>query len=147
MSRSSWIGAAVVYLAAACLLTWPLATALTTHLGALEGEGDPYLNVWILGWGLHAWTHDPSSVFNGRVFDANIFHPTPGSMTFSDHLLLQSLVLSPVYALTNDVVLCYNLLLLISLAASGLAMHALIHGVTGSTPAAFVAGLAWACWP
>ncbi len=68
-------------------------------------------------------------------------------MTFSDHLLLQSLVLSPVYALTNDVVLCYNLLLLISLAGSGLAMHALVRGVTGSTAAAFVAGLAWACWP
>jgi hypothetical protein len=147
MSRSSWIGATIVYLGAACLLTWPLATALTTHLGALEGEGDPYLNVWILGWGLHAWKHDPSSIFNGRVFDANIFHPSPGSMTFSDHLLLQSLVLSPIYALTNDVVLCYNLLLLISLAASGLAMHALIRGVTGSTAAGFVAGLAWACWP
>ncbi len=147
MSRSSWIGAALVYLAAACLLTWPLATQLTTHLGALEGEGDPFLNVWILGWGLHAWTHEPSTIFNGRVFDANIFHPTPGSMTFSDHLLLQSLVLSPIYALTNDVVLCYNLLLLISLAGSGLAMHALIRGITGSTPAAFVAGLAWACWP
>jgi hypothetical protein len=41
MSPSSWISAALVYLAAASLLTWPLATQLTTHLGALEGEGDP----------------------------------------------------------------------------------------------------------
>src|SRR4030095_12594053 len=147
MSRSSWIGAAAVYLAAACLLTWPLATELGSHLGALEGEGDPYLNVWILGWGMHAWTHDPSSVFNGRVFDANIFFPTPGSLTFSDHLLLQSLLLSPIYALTGNVVLCYNLLLLFSLAASGLAMHALVRGISGSTAAALVAGLAWACWP
>lgn len=148
MSRSSaWIGAVVLYLAAACFVTWPLVTELTTHLGALEGEGDPYLNVWILGWGLHAWTHDPLSVLNGRVFDANIFYPTPGSMTFSDHLLLQSLILSPIYSLTGDVVLCYNLLLLISLAASGLAMHALARSLTGSTAAACVAGVAWACWP
>ncbi len=147
MWRSSWIGAALVYAAAACLITWPLATELTTHLGALEGEGDPYLNVWILGWGMHAWTHDPASVLNGRVFDANIFFPTPGSLTFSDHLLLQSFLLAPVYALTNNVVLCYNLLLLLSLAASGLAMHALIRGITGSAGAALIAGLAWACWP
>ncbi len=26
-------------------------------------------------------------------------------------------------------------------------MHALVRTVTGSTPAAFAAGLAWACWP
>src|SRR6185436_15532468 len=147
MSRSSWIGAALLYVAAACFVTWPLATELSSHLGALEGEGDPYLNVWILGWGLHAWTYDPASVFTGRVFDANIFFPTPGTLTFSDHLLLQSLVLAPVYALTGNVVLCYNLLLLLSLAASGLAMHALVRGVTGSTAAAYIAGLAWACWP
>jgi hypothetical protein len=147
MSRSSWIGAAILYLAAACFLTWPLVTELSSHLGALEGEGDPYLNVWILGWGLHAWLHDPSSIFNGRIFDANIFYPTPGSLTFSDHLLLQSWLLSPVYALTGNVVLCYNLLLLISLAASGLAMHALVRTITGSTGAAVIAGLAWACWP
>src|SRR5262245_38026780 len=145
--RSSWIGAAVVYLAAACVITWPLAISLTTHLGALEGEGDPYLNLWILGWGLHAWIHDPASVFNGRVFDANIFYPTPGTLTFSDHLLLQSLLISPVYAMTGNLVLCYNLLLLLSLAGSGLAMHAFIRSVTGSNAAAFVAGLAWACWP
>jgi hypothetical protein len=145
--KSSWIRATAVYLAAACLITWPLAASLTTRLGALEGEGDPYLNVWILGWGLHAWTHDPASVFNGRVFDANIFYPTTGTLTFSDHLLLQSLLLSPLYALTRDVVLCYNVLLLFSLAASGLAMHALVRAITGSTGGAFIAGLAWACWP
>ena len=47
----------------------------------------------------------------------------------------------------RNAVLCYNLLVLVSIAASGLAMHALVRAVTGSTPAAFIAGLAWACWP
>jgi len=142
-----WIRAAGVYLVAAVVLTWPLATSLTTHLGALEGAGDPYLNLWILGTGIKTWLADPASVLSGRVFDANIFHPAAGSLTFSDHLLLQSLVMAPLYAVTRNLVLCYNLLLLASLALSGLAMHALVKGVTGSIPAAFVAGLAWACWP
>jgi len=141
------IVAAGVYLAAAIALTWPLAISLTTRLGALQGPGDPYLNLWIVGWGLRAWTTNPMSVLSGRVFDANIFFPAEGTLAYSDHLLLHALVLAPVYALTHNVVLCYNLLVIVSIALSGAAMHALARAVTGSTPAAFAAGLAWACWP
>lgn len=142
-----WMRAAGLYLVAAVALTWPLATELTTHLGALEGAGDPYLNLWILGTGMKAWLAEPASVLSGRVFDANIFYPAPGALTFSDHLLLQSLVMAPLYAVTHNLALCYNVLLIASIASSGLAMHALVKGVTASTPAALVAGLAWACWP
>lgn len=139
--------AAVIYVAAAIALTWPLAASLTTHLGATQGAGDPFLNLWILGWGMHAWATDPLGVLTGRAFDANIFFPARDTLTYSDHFLLQALPLAPLYALTGDAVLCYNLLLLASLALSGLAMHALAKSATASTPAAFVAGLAWACWP
>ena len=139
--------AAGLYLAAALLLTWPLAANFTTHLGAVEGAGDPFLNLWILGWGMQAWLSDPMSVLDGRVFNANIFHPAQGTLTFSDHLLLQSLVLSPLYAITGSLALCYNVLLIGSLALSGLAMHALARSITGSDRAAIIAGLAWACWP
>ncbi|MGE3275814.1 MAG: DUF3108 domain-containing protein [Vicinamibacterales bacterium] len=135
------------YLAVAIVLTWPLAARLTSVLGAPEGVGDPYLNLWSLGWGLHAWTTDPGGVLAGGVFDANIFHPAAGTLTYSDHLLLQSFVLAPVYALSGNPVLCYNLLLILSIAASGLAAHALVRGVTGSEAGAWAAGLAWAAWP
>src|SRR5687768_6618025 len=141
------VRAAVAYLIAALILTWPLALNFTTHLGAVEGAGDPFLNLWILGWGMQSWLADPIGVLSGRVFDANIFHPSAGTLTFSDHLLLQSLVLSPLYAATGNLALCYNVLLVGSLALSGLAMHALARSGTGSNRAAFIAGLAWACWP
>src|SRR5688572_27091497 len=141
------VRAAGVYLLAAVILTWPLAIKFTTHLGAVEGAGDPFLNLWILGWGMQAWLSDPMSVLDGRVFNANIFHPAEGTLTFSDHLLLQSLVLSPLYAITGSLALCYNVLLIGSLALSGLAMHVLARSVTGSERAAVIAGLAWACWP
>jgi len=138
---------AVVYLLAAAILTWPLAANLTSHLGARVAAGDPYLNLWILGWGMHAWATDPIGVLSGRVFDANIFFPARDALTYSDHFLLQALPLAPLYALTGDAVLCYNLLLILSIALSGLAMHAFVKSVTASTPAAYLAGLAWACWP
>ena len=141
------IRAAGIYLVAAVVLTWPLGTHLTSRLGAVEGAGDPYLNLWILGWGMKTWLSDPMSVLNGSVFNANIFHPSAGTLTYSDHLLLQSLAMSPLYAVTGNLALCYNLLLIASLMLSGLAMHLLAHRVTGSERAAVIAGLAWACWP
>ena len=147
MFRHAWLRTVALYLAAACVVTWPLAIGMTSRLGALEGPGDPFLNLWILGWGMHAWLADPLGVFVGRAFDANIFFPATSTLTYSDHLLLPSLVVSPVYAFTGDAVLCYNLLVLASIAASGLAMHVLVRSLTGSTPAAVIAGLAWACWP
>ena len=60
-----WMRAAGVYLVAAAALTWPLATRLTTHLGALEGAGDPYINLWILGTGMKAWLADPDEEITG----------------------------------------------------------------------------------
>src|SRR5918993_3743821 len=145
MKRAAVVTA--VYVAAAIALAWPLVTVLTTRLGALEGVGDPYLNLWILGWGAQAWLHDPLGTLAGRAFDAPIFFPASLTLTYSDHQLPQALVAAPVYAATGNLTLVYNLVLLGSLAASGLAMHVLAHSVTGSTSAAFLAGLAWACWP
>src|SRR5262245_8171462 len=92
---------------------------------------------------MHAVLHDPLPLLNGNVFNGNIFHPALGTLSFSDHLLLQSVVLSPIYAMTGDVTLCYNVLLIASLVASALAMHAFVREVVGSTGGAYVAGLAW----
>jgi hypothetical protein len=60
--------------------------------------------------------------------------------SYSDHLLLQSLVLWPLFALTGDIVLCYNLLFAGSLVAAALAMHVLARTAVGREWAAYVAG-------
>jgi hypothetical protein len=139
----SLIRPALVYLAVAVVTTWPLALHPSALVGAQVGPGDPFLYLWVLGWGMHAVLHDPMSLLNGEVFNANIFHPAAGTLSYSDHLLLQSVVLSPIYAITGDVTLCYNVLLLVSLVASALAMHAFVREVTGSEAGAYVAALAW----
>src|SRR5436190_7011312 len=133
----------IAYLAAAVVTTWPLVVHPKLLLGATTGPGDPYLNLWILGWGMQAVLSNPWSLFNGAVFNANIFYPAAGTLTYSDHLLLQSAVLAPLYAVTRDVVLCYNVLLLASLVGSALAMHLLVRSVVGSEPGAYLAGFAW----
>jgi hypothetical protein len=134
---------AAVYCAAAAVFTWPLVLHPSSLLGAPVGPGDPYLYIWTLGWGMQTLLSHPLDVLSGRVFDANIFHPATGTLTYSDHLLLQSAVLSPIYAVTHDATLCYNVLLLASLVASALAMHLFISRVLATEGGAYVAGLAW----
>jgi Protein of unknown function (DUF3108) len=134
--------AAIVYAIAACLFTWPLVLRLDSVLAGEASSPDPSLNLWVLGWDLHVFSTHPSWIFTGRVFNASIFHPAPHTLAYSDHLLLQAFALWPVYALTdNNLVFCFNLLLIVSLVASALAMHALAWKLTGSGRAAYVAGL------
>src|SRR5690606_33087768 len=100
--------AAALYALVAIVITWPLVWRPTALLAAPFGEGDPYLNLWILGWDLRVLFDTPSAVFDGRVFEAPIFHPARQTLAFSDHLLLQALLVSPLYAATRDPVLAYN---------------------------------------
>jgi hypothetical protein len=139
--------AALVYVGAAVVFTWPLLLHPTRQLAAPIGPGDPFLNLWILGWGIQTLLSNPTSLVTGRIFNANIFYPADATLAYSDHLLLQSALLAPVYAATGNLALCYNVLFVGSLIASGLAMHVFVRTVVGSTGAAYLAGLAWAFWP
>lgn len=126
------------------IVTWPLAWQPASLLGAPFGPGDPYLNLWILGWDLRVLFESPWSFVDGRVFDAPIFHPARQTLAFTDHLLLQALLVSPVYALTRDVVVSYNVLWMGSLSASGLAMWWYLREVTGSRIGALAGSLTYA---
>ncbi len=135
------------YLVAALVYTWPLAVHPVARLASVQGAGDSYLNLWILGWDLRALAAAPSALVTGRIFDAPIFHPAAGALAYSDHLIPQALLLLPVYLLTGSTVLCYNLLFLLSLVASAAAMHLFVRRITGSRAGAWVAGLAWGFAP
>jgi hypothetical protein len=137
----------LLFVAVATVLTWPLVLTPASKLAALDGPGDPYLNLWILGWDLRTISASPWSLLTGGVFDANIFHPARQTLTYSDHFLLQALCVWPVYAVTHNPVLCYNLVLFGSLVASAWAMTMFVRSVTASEPAAVVAGLIWGFWP
>jgi hypothetical protein len=139
--------AAVVYLALTVVMTWPLVTGLTRDLPA--DLGDPVLNCWILGWDLHHL----AAFFAGHLtalagyWHANIFYPAPLALADSEHLTAQALQVLPVYALTGNLVLCYNLLFLSTFVLSGLGMFLLVREVTGRAWPALLAGLVYAFLP
>jgi hypothetical protein len=143
------------YTLLAIAFTWPLAidghvfgaASAPEHLAALHGPGDPYLNLWILGWDLETISRAPADLVTGRVFDAQIFHPARQTLTYSDHFLVVAVLAWPFYALTGSAVFAYNMVLVLSLLASALAMHAFLRAVTGSTWAALAGGTVWGFWP
>jgi len=135
------------FTAVACVTTWPLVTGLSIYLGATSGPGDPYLNLWILGWDLETISVHPGWLLTGRIFDANIFFPGTGTLAYSDHQLIQALAVWPLYAATRNPTLCYNVVLLLSLIGSAWAMFAFTRSMTGSDPTAYCAGLVWGFCP
>ena len=129
--------AAALYVALTIALTWPLAPRMTRDIAA--DLGDPLLNAWILAW-------DATHLGRG-LWNANIFHPHPLALAYSEHLLPQAMQILPLYALTKNPVLCYNVVFLSTFVLSGLGMFLLARELTGSRTAAFVAGLAYAFAP
>ncbi len=125
------------YAALTIVMTWPLAGGLTRDI---PGDfGDPLFTSWVLSWDV---TH-----LGRGWWSANIFAPHPLALAYSEHFLPQALQVLPIYAITKNPILCYNLLFLSTFALAGLGMFLLGRELTGSAAAGLVAGLAFAFAP
>jgi hypothetical protein len=109
---------AAVYLLACGVMTAPICNL--THLGSASNGGDSRLIIWTLAWDNQALLDRVPS-----LFDANIFYPAKDALAYSEHLYGISLFTLPVYALTRNPVLAYNLVWLLSFLLSAAAAHAL----------------------
>jgi len=69
------------------------------------------------------------------------------ALAYSEHFLPQALQVLPIYLVTKNPILCYNLVFLSTFALSGLGMFLFARELTGSREGAFVAGLAYAFAP
>jgi len=135
------------YVVATMAMTWPLVLGLTRDI---PGDlGDPLFNCWVLGWGAHhlgRFLTGHLDALNG-FWNANIFYPAPLALAYSEHLFAQVVQILPVWALTGNLLLCYNLLFLSTYVLSGVGTYLLVRDLTGSPRAAFVAGLLYAFAP
>ena len=132
----------LVYLTLSLVLTWPVVRGLGSDV---PGDlGDSLLNMWILAWGAE---HLPKLLIGAiswsDFWNANIFYPQPLALTLSEHLIGQTLQILPVYWLTGNIILCYNLLFIATFALSGLGAFLLVRDLTGDQRAAFIAGLVY----
>jgi hypothetical protein len=101
--------------------------------------GDALESVYIVAWNVHQAFRSPA-----HLFDANVLHPLPHSLAFTDHRLLPSLLVAPVLWITSNAVLAYNTAILLAclLAAGG--ARRLAASLGAAPAAAWAAGALYA---
>ena len=108
------VGFAVLVL----LLTWPQAL----NPSSVPAHRDAWFSMWRLAWIAHQLRTDPV-----RLFDANIYYPSVGTLAYSDATLIQGLLAAPFLWLGVPTPFAYTLLVLGSFMFAGLAMCALVR--------------------
>lgn len=134
------------YTAVALVMTWPLALGLGRDV---PGDlGDALLNMWILAWGFDALPGLLTGSLSWTAFwNAPMFHPEPLALAMSEHLIAQVMQGAPIYWLTGNIVLTYNLLFLSTYVLSAIGTYLLVRDLTGDWRAGLISGLAFGFLP
>lgn len=138
-SRHALWAAFALYFAVSLAATWPLARDASTLIAG--DPGDPILNTSVLVW------NATTLPYSSQYWNAPHFYPTLGATTFTENLLGMYPVASPIYWLTKNPILTYNLTLFICWPLSAFATFLLVRTLSQRDDAAFVAGLAFAFSP
>lgn len=133
------LASGLAYTAVTLLMARHLVASLASTFAA--DRVDPALSAAILAWNA---LHFPGS---DRWFDFPSFHPAADVLTLSEHMLGVSVVSAPIYWLTGDALIAYNITFLATYVLSGATMFALVWYLTRHTGASFLAGLAYAFAP
>ena len=131
--------AALFVTLATIVVTWPQSQLLATHLAA---HHDAQFSIWRLGWIAHALSTRPLG-----LFDANIFHPAPQTLAYSDATLLEGILGAPLFWLGVSPTAIYNTLLLAGFAGSGFGMFVLARRLTGEMLPALLAATVFTMLP
>lgn len=138
--------AAAAYIAVSVIVTWPLVLGLPRDLPL--DLGDPVFVCWALARAsaflVRFATGDAAF---GDFWHAGIFHPHPWTGALSEHFLGHAALTLPVWLLSGNVVLCYNLHFLASGVLAALGMYLLVRSLTGDSTAGFIAGLCFGFGP
>jgi hypothetical protein len=137
--RAETWGVTLLVAAMIVFMTWPQVATLATHA---YDHYDVYFNLWRLGWVQRALTTAPA-----RLFDGNIFYPEPRALTFSDAMIVEGVIGTPLAMIGLPPVLVHNLLLLGAILASAVGMFVLVRHLTGSAGAGVAAAVIFAFAP
>jgi hypothetical protein len=130
-----WLLAGGLYVALSLVHAWPVVRALSTKLP--HDLGDPLLNTWIL------WRNAWEIPLTRTWWDAPAFYPTPFVFGLSELLLGLMPLTSPIQWLGGTPELAYNVSFLLSYPLAALAVHLLVHRITGRHEIAVLCGLAF----
>ena len=128
-------------LAITLVMTYP--TLFNLDTGVRKGMNDSIFDIWVISQHIQKILNPDFT----HYFDGNIFYPYKNTLMYSNHYFTQSLLSLPVYLLTKNPVIIYNILLLFSFFTSAWGMFILARYLTGSSGAGLIAGLIFAFSP
>jgi hypothetical protein len=133
----SW---AAIYLSIAIIATWPL----LVHIGDSIPStwGDAKQTTYGLAWDAHALAHNPSG-----LFQEPIFYPERDALAFTDHLSGLGVFAAPIIWATGNIYFAHNVLFILAIAFSGIAVALVVYEITKNNVGALVAGAAFAVSP
>jgi hypothetical protein len=129
--------ALLVYAALTVALTWPFAANLR-----VMDAGDSAFFAWEIGWTVHALETDPS-----QLPHANIFHPLRYTLGMDEPVLGTTVLVLPLALFTDDAVLLYNVVRLLTWLLSALAAYWLARELGVGEWIALLAGALFAFSP
>ena len=129
----------LAFLGLTVVMTWPWVLHVRDHC---SDAGDPYLVSWTLWWDFHQTFHDPL-----HLFDGNVSFPMKYSLAFSENNYGIALPFFPLFALGVRPLTVHGFAMLLGFALAGYGTFRLTRTLTGSTGAAWVAGIAYAFVP
>ena len=103
---------------------------------------DTHVYIWTLAWDVHAFLNQPL-----RIFDANIYHPFPHTLAFSENLIGTAFFAAPFIWLTGNMVLGMNMAALITCFLCGVGGYVLARALRLGPGPAFLCGLVYAFAP
>jgi len=125
----------LLYTVLSVVFTWPIAT---DPAALAPAHIDPPFTAWRLSWIAHQLGRP------GNLFDGNIFWPDKRTLAYSDAVLLQGFLGTPLIDLGVPPMAVVNGLIVLALATSAFFAYVLAARLTGHRGAAVVAGLVFA---
>ena len=132
--------AAGLFAIATIVVTLPLAQHPTRTLPS--DLVDTLLTTWIISWDAESLRHGLHGVWN-----APFYFPYPRTLAFSENLFGVAFPVAPVFWITGNPILTYNVAFLFSFTLAGTGMYLLVRDLTGSRGAAAIAGAYYAFCP
>lgn len=143
-SPRKWNWHDALYIFVLVLLVMAMACLYTPNLtGEVMGMWwDPLLNIWTMAWDTNTLLHHPSHLWQGQILYPNVL-----TLTYSENLLGEALFFAPVYLLTHNPVLAYNVTFYLTFLLCGTNMYIAARSYTSKPFAAFIAALIYAFAP
>ncbi len=116
-------------------LPWQMADHAT-------GPGDPLTTAWRLVWPAQWLMHR-----DVPFWQTNVLYPASNVLARDELTLGDSLIAGPLYALTRNALVAYNLSLLLTLALSGFTMYCLVWHFLRHRTAGIIAGIIFTLAP